>query len=159
MAYHNTNTAFAYDMQAAPAYGTEAPCRAPEVRERPRFDVYTGAGREANQVVSPAFTHVLKVFCVLAALVFTIGLTRVGLATLTAAELNANATVSNDLATARDQSGDLEVMRSVYGADSRIRDLAEDTLGMVEPTSRITLDLSDGAGAADAAATGTATTE
>ena len=150
MAYYTSNTALAYDMQAAPAYAPEAPRRAPEVRERPRFDVYTGAGREANQLVSPVFTHVLKVFCVLAALVFVIGVARVGIATLTAAELNGNATVSNELTQARDQSGDLEVMRSVYGADARIRDLAEDTLGMVEPTDRITLDLAAGTGAAGA---------
>ena len=92
-------------------------------------------------------------FCVLVALVFTIGVARVGIASLTTAELNANATVSNELTAARDQSGDLEVMRSVYGADSRIRDLAEDTLGMVEPTSRITLDMSDAAAGAAAAPT------
>lgn len=151
MGYHTTNAAYAYDMQAVPAYAPAAP--APRTQERPRFDVYTGQGLEANQPVSPAFTHVLKVFCVLVALVFTIGVARVGIASLTTAELNANATVSNELTAARDQSGDLEVMRSVYGADSRIRDLAEDTLGMVEPPSRITLDMSDAASGAAAATT------
>ncbi|OUO22469.1 hypothetical protein [Collinsella sp. An307] len=151
MGYHTTNAAYAYDMQAVPAYAPAAP--APRTQERPRFDVYTGQGREANQLVSPAFTHVLKVFAVLVALVFTIGMARVGIASLTAAELNANATVSNELTAARDQSGDLEVMRSVYGADARIRDLAEDTLGMVEPASRITLDMSDAAAGAAAAST------
>ena len=94
MGYHTTNAAYAYDMQAVPAYAPVAP--APRTQERPRFDVYTAA---------------------------------------------------------RDQSGDLEVMRSVYGADSRIRDLAEDTLGMVEPSSRITLDMSDAAAGAAAAPT------
>lgn len=151
MGYHTTNAAYAYDMQAVPAYAPAAP--APRTQGRPRFDVYTGQGLEANQPVSPAFTHVLKVFCVLVALVFTIGVVRVGIASLTTAELNANATVSNELTAARDQSGDLEVMRSVYGADSRIRDLAEDTLGMVEPSSRITLDMSDAAAGAAAAPT------
>ena len=155
MGYHTSNAAYAYDMRAAaPAPRPAAPAPAPEAR--PRFDVYTGAGREADQVVSPVFTHVVKVFCVLAALVFVIGLARVGLASLTAAELNANATTSNELSTARDQTGDLEVMRSVYGADSRIRDLAEDTLGMVEPKDTITLDLSDAAAASADAATGAA---
>lgn len=151
MGYHTTNAAYAYDMQAVPVYAPQAPAQ--RTQERPRFDVYTGQGLEANQPVSPAFTHVLKVFCVLVALVFTIGVARVGIASLTTAELNANATVSNELTAARDQSGDLEVMRSVYGADSRIRDLAEDTLGMVEPTSRITLDMSDAAAGAAAAPT------
>lgn len=155
MGYHTSSAAYAYDMRAAaPAPRPAAPAPAPEAR--PRFDVYTGAGREADQVVSPVFTHVVKVFCVLAALVFVIGLARVGLASLTAAELNANATTSNELSTARDQTGDLEVMRSVYGADSRIRDLAEDTLGMVEPKDTITLDLSDTAAASADAVTGAA---
>ena len=154
MGYHTSSAAYAYDMRAAaPAPRPAAPAPAPEAR--PRFDVYTGAGREADQVVSPVFTHVVKVFCVLAALVFVIGLARVGLASLTAAELNANATTSNELSTARDQTGDLEVMRSVYGADSRIRDLATSTLGMVEPEETVTLDLSASAdfaaGASDAA--------
>ena len=33
-------------------------------------------------------------------------------------------------------------MRSVYGADTRIRDLATSTLGMVEPSETVTLDVS-----------------
>ncbi len=153
MGYSTSNAAYAYDMQAAPAYGDEfyAPAERARVSEQPRFDVYTGAGREANQEVSPAFLHVLKVFCVLAALVVSIGLARVTIASVTTASLNANATISEELSEATDESADLEVMRSVYGSDTRIRDLAVNTLGMVEPEGSVTLDLSDDADSADTA--------
>ena len=143
MGYYTSNTAYAYDMPAEPAYAPE-PRRdqSPRVAERPRFDVVTGQGRAANQQVSPAFMHVLKVFCVLVGLVVAIGLARVTLASVTTARLNANAEISNELSTAQDTSSDLEVMRSVYGSNTRIRDLATETLGMVEPESRVTVDIS-----------------
>lgn len=154
MGYYTSNTAYAYDMQAAPAYPAYDPAAAPaapHAGERPRFDVYTGAGRAANQAVSPAFLHVLKVFCVLAALVVTVGLARVTIASMTAAQLNAAAETSEALEAAQDESADLEVMRSVYGSDTRIRELATGTLGMVEPEGRVTVDVSS-TSAADAAA-------
>lgn len=147
MGYHTTNAAYAYDMQAAPS-------RAPREASRPRFDVYTGEGREANQQASPAFVHVIKLFCMLVALFCAIGLARVTIASFTTAELNAGAEASTSLTAARDASSELEVMRSVYGADSRIYDLATGTLGMVEAHETVTLDL--GASAAGDAATGAA---
>ena len=54
---------------------------------------------------------------------------------------------------ATDESSDLEVMHSVYGADTRIRDLAG-AYGMVEPSESVTLDFSqDAAAGANATAT------
>lgn len=156
MAYYDSNAAYAYDFEAAPAPSARpgaAPSAAPA--ERPRFDVYTGEGREANQVVSPVFTHVVKVFCALVALFFVIGLARVTIAGATASALNANAELTSSLEAAQDESSNLEVMNSVYGADTRIRDLATGTLGMVEPEDTTVLDLSQGSkaqGAADASA-------
>ena len=145
MAYYTSNTAYALDMDVAgAAWAPEAPARrAPEPERRPRFDVYTGAGREADQIVSPAFMHVLRLFCIIAVCVVAIGLARVTIASATAGVLNANAAMSNELTEARDESADLEVMRSVYGADTRIRDLATGALGMCEPAGRVTLDVSD----------------
>lgn len=144
MGINTSNAAFAYDMQAAPApmspLGTP---RAPRAGERPRFDVYTGAAREANQTVSPAFTHVVKIFCILVALFCVIGVARVTIASATAATLNASAAATNELEAAQDTSSSLEVMRSVYGADTRVRDLATSTLGMVEPEDTVTVDVSD----------------
>lgn len=144
MGINTSNAAFAYDMQAAPApmspLGTP---RAPRAGERPRFDVYTGAAREANQAVSPAFTHVVKIFCILVALFCVIGVARVTIASATAATLNASAAATNELEAAQDTSSSLEVMRSVYGADTRVRDLATSTLGMVEPEETVTVDVSD----------------
>ena len=141
MAYYDSNAAYAYDFEAMPA-----PAARPETgaapAERPRFDVYTGEGREANQVVSPVFTHVVKVFCVLVALFFAIGI-----AGVTASVLNTNAALNSSLETAQDESSNLEVMNSVYGADTRIRDLATGTLGMVEPEDTTVLDLSQDASA------------
>lgn len=153
MGIHTSNAAFAYDMHAA--YAPGAPVSrpsAPQTGERPRFDVFTGAGREANQAVSPMFLHVAKLFCVIVALIFIVGVARVTIASATSAALNASATTTASLESARDTSKNLEVMRSVYGADTRIRDLAESTLGMVEPSGSVTLDLSASAGAAAAAA-------
>lgn len=146
MGYYTSNTAYAYDMQAAPSYdtyGAQAPAHHPQEQPQthPRFDVYTGAGREASQTVSPEFMHVIKVCCVLISLMAVIGLARVTLATITTAELNANAEISTQLTQARDATSDLEVMRSVYGADTRIRDIATQTLGMVEPEGHVTLDV------------------
>lgn len=54
----------------------------------------------------------------------TIGVARVALAGVTAQVLNSNAELPTRLEKATDESSDLEVMHSVYGADTRIRDLA-----------------------------------
>lgn len=154
MAYYDSNAAYAYDFEAAPnveAQPRVAPRTTPA--ERPHFDVYTGEGREANQVVSPVFTHVVKVFCVLAALFCLIGAGRVAVASITAASLNANAKLTTSLEEAQAESSSLEVMNSVYGADTRIRDLATGTLGMVEPKDKTVLDLSKSAPASSDAAT------
>ncbi len=144
MAYFDSSAAYAYDdMQAAPLVRPQRqaePNSAPSAR--PRFDVYTGEGREANQLVSPVFTHVVKVFCVLAALFCAIGVARVAIAGVTTSMLNDNAQLTSSLEAAQDESSTLEVMNSVYGSDSRIRDLATGTLGMVEAEDTVTLDLS-----------------
>ena len=143
MGYNTSSAALAYDMNAMPAY-RETP-QAP-VAPRERFDVYTGAGRQANQAVSPVFMSVLKTFCIIAAIFMTIGVARVALAGVTAQVLNNNAELTNTLEKATDESSDLEVMHSVYGADTRIRDLAG-AYGMVEPSESVTLDFSQDAAA------------
>ena len=79
---------------------------------------------------------------------------RVALAGVTAQVLNSNAALTNTLEKATDESSDLEVMHSVYGADTRIRDLAG-AYGMVEPSESVTLDFSQDA-AAGASSTATA---
>ena len=161
MGYHTSNAAYAYDLQPdaamfEPAY---APAPAPVAPARPRFDVVTGAGREASQAVSPVFTHCIKVFCALAALFCLLGLVRVTIAGATAASMNAAASLSNELTAAQEESANLEVMRSVYGASTRIRDLAEG-YGMVAAEGNVTLDFTEYAPAATApaAATSAATT-
>ena len=162
MGYHTSNAAYAYDLQPdaqayQPAY---APAPAPAAPARPRLGVVTGAGREASQAVSPVFTHCIKVFCVLAALFCTIGLVRVTIAGATAASMNAAASMSNKLTAAQEESTNLEVMRSVYGASTRIRDLAEG-YGMVAAEGNVVLDFTEyapaeGAAQASAAQAGTA---
>ena len=137
MGYNTSNAALAYDMNAMPAYREtpQAPV-APREQRTPRFDVSTGAGRQANPAVSPVFLSVLKPFCIIAAQL-----------------LNSNAELTNTLEKATDESSDLEVMHSVYGADTRIRDLAG-AYGMVEPSESVTLDFSqDAAAGANATAT------
>ena len=113
--------------------------------------------------MSPVFTHVVKVFCVLVALFFAIGIARVAIAGVTASVLNTNAALNSSLETAQDESSNLEVMNSVYGADTRIRDLATGTLGMVEPEDTTVLDLSQDAsaqaGSADGQGAGSAATD
>ena len=106
------------------------------------MDVVTGAGREASQAVSPVFTHCIKVFCVLAALFCLLGLVRVTIASATAASMNTAANLSNELTAAQEESANLEVMRSVYGASTRIRDLAEG-YGMVAAEGNVTLDFTE----------------
>ena len=135
MAYYNTNAAVAYDMTAEPYMGEEAfaPAR-PQRLERPRLDVVGGAGREANQAVSPVFTRVIKVALVLVAMFFALGVARVTIASATAATLNGNAQLNSTLETAQEESSNLEVMR--------IRDLAAGTLGMVEAEGGVTVDVS-----------------
>ena len=151
MGYHTSNAAYAYDLQPdtglfEPAY---APASAPAAPARPRLDVVTGAGREADQDVSPVFTHVVKVFCLVVALFCLVGLARVAIASATAASLNANAELSTKLEGVREESSELEVMRSVYGSSSRIRDLAEG-YGMVTPEGNVTLDFTERAAASSA---------
>lgn len=159
MGYHTSNAAYAYDMQPRPyAYdGSAAPAAAPEAprpqrARRPRLDVVTGAGREADQAVSPVFTHVFKVVLVLVALFCAVGGARVAIASLTAAQLNANAQTVASLEKATEDSANLEVMRSVYGSSSRIRDLAASMLGMVDATGGVTVDLKDASAASGKAA-------
>lgn len=144
MGYPTSNAAYAYDMQADPSIfePAYAPAPAPVAPARPRLDVVTGAGREASQAVSPAFTHCIKVFCVLAALFCLLGAVRVTIAGATAATLNDAASLSNELTTAQEESASLEVMRSVYGASTRIRDLAEG-YGMVAAEGGVTLDFTE----------------
>lgn len=159
MGYHTSNAAYAYDMQPRPyAYnGSAAPAVAPEEAprpqraRRPRLDVVTGAGREADQAVSPVFTHVFRVFLVLVALFCAVGGARVAIASLTAAQLNANAQTVASLEKATEDSSNLEVMRSVYGSSSRIRDLAASMLGMVDATGGVTVDLGDASASSDEA--------
>lgn len=138
MAYRATNAARAYDMWA-PDRAAAAPA---PVAPRPHLDVVTGAGREASQATSPAFVHCIKVFCVLAIIVCALGAARVAIAGVTAASLNGAASLSNELESAQDESSDLEVMRSVYGATTRIRDLAEG-YGMVAAEGGVTLDFTE----------------
>lgn len=148
MGYRQSNAAFAYDVQPSAAPDRLRREAGPRVDARPSLHVVTGEGREANQAVSPAFLGVIKVACVLIALFVVVGLARVGLATATAATLNSNAALSNELDAGRDESSNLEVMQSVYGSPTRIRDLASGQLGMVDAENSVTLDLSAAALAA-----------
>lgn len=168
-----SNASYARDMRSYPGYASAfdgnaardlayaEPARAPRPRvdERPGLDVVTGAGRQADQEVSPAFTHVVKLFCVLVALFCVLGGARVVLAGMTTANLNQNAKVQTSLEELRTESSKLEVMRSAYGSKSRIRDLAASMLGMVDGTADgVTIDLSETAtGTAGQATTGAAT--
>lgn len=169
MGYRTSNAAIAYDMQPQPSdyrqTGSAAPVPAlresPERARRPRLDVLTGAGREADQAVSPVFAHVIKVVLIIVALFVVVGGARVALAGATSGVLDANAGLSSKLEADQAASSDLEVMRSVYGSSARIRDLAGSTLGMVEATDGVTIDLSaDASGAASqgTTASGAATT-
>lgn len=138
MGYHTSSAAYAYDVRRD--WGAAAP--APVEPAPSRLEVVTGAGREASQDVSPQFTHCVKVFAALVALFFVLGLFRVTLASYTANALNNAASLSNELTEAQEQSSDLEVMRSVYGSSTRIRDLAEG-YGMVPAESGVTLDFTE----------------
>lgn len=163
MGYHTSNAAFAYDMQPQPAdldhAGSAVPAPArPRPARRPRLDVVAGAGLEADQAVSPAFLHVIKVALAVIAVFCLVGGARVALASATSGVLNADAQLSSTLEESRSKSSDLEVMRSVYGSGTRIRDLAEGTLGMVEGTEGVTIDLSEGS-ATDAASAGAAASD
>ena len=155
MGYHTSNAAYAYDMQ--PDFAPDLREAAPEQQAvRPQMGVVNGAGREADQEASPAVWQCFKVFCVLVAVFFAVGMVRVGLAGLTATVLNENATLSSTLESAQDESADLEVMRSIYGSSTRIRELAE-SYGMVVSEDSVTLDfteyVSTGAEDEDAAST------
>lgn len=146
MGYHTTNAALAYDYQDAEELRrAEAPQAA-----APRFDVYTGAGQQADQQTSPAFLHVMKVFAVLAVLFVAVGLARVAIYGATNASLNNAASIQQKLDEAVDEGQNLEVMTSVYGSDARIRSIATGTLGMVEPDERVVLDVTQGAYSTDA---------
>ena len=144
MGYHTTNAAYAYDLQptARAASPACAPAPVPVTPARPRLDVVTGAGLEASQAVSPVFIHCIKVLCALAALFCAIGFARFAIAGATAATTNDAASLSNELATAQAESTNLEVLRSVYGSSTRIRDLAE-SYGMVAAADGVTLDFTE----------------
>lgn len=140
MGYHTSNAAYAYDMQPSAAPYAPAPSAAPE-RGR-NFDVVTGQGREADQETSPAFRYCIRIFCVLAAVFVAVGMLRVALASATASIMNTNAELTSELEDAQDEGSDLEVMYSVYGSTSRIRELAEG-YGMVEAEDSLTLDFTE----------------
>lgn len=144
MGYRQSNAAYAYDMQPV---STSAEQLAPRYQERPELHVVSGEGLQANQAVSPAFFHVLKVFCMLAMLFVTVGVARIAIAGATASALNANAELTQTLEAGRDESTNLEVMRSVFSSPTRIRDIATATFGMVDSDKSVTVDL---AGSAEA---------
>ncbi len=140
MAYRADNAAYDYDAYEYDMYAAQPQidpgyerARTAAPAERPRFDVVTGAGREANQALSPKFAHVAKIAFLAVALIFVVGFARISLAGVTAGVLNANADLESTLESDRQQSSDLQVMRSTYGSDTRIRELATSTLGMVAP--------------------------
>ena len=136
MASRYTSAAYAYDYtaqeQASYGYGAERRRRAAETRA-PRFDVYTGAGRQADQDVSPAFLHVVKVFAVLAVLFCAIGLGRVTIASATTALLNDNAQISQEIEEVREAGENLEVM-NVLEREMRY---PEEMFGVVIPSSEL----------------------
>ncbi|MBY4796940.1 hypothetical protein K6V98_00970 [Collinsella sp. AGMB00827] len=140
VSYDMRAEALGYDYSAAPAY--------PAPVSRPRLDVVPGAGREADQMVSPAFVQTLKTLLMLVVAFCAVGAIRVSVAELTASSLNSNAKLTAAIETATQASSDLEVKRSVYGATTRIRDFATTALGMVESDGGVTLDVSDPAPAA-----------
>lgn len=142
MGYRQSNAAFAYDMQPAPSSAEQLE---PRYQERPELHVVSGEGLQANQAVSPAFFHVLKAFCVLAMLFVTVGAARIAIASATASALNANAELTQKLEEGRDESTNLEVMRSVFSSPTRIRDIASATFGMVDSEKSVTVDLADSA--------------
>ncbi|MDO4436927.1 MAG: hypothetical protein Q4B77_03140 [Coriobacteriaceae bacterium] len=144
MAYYTSNAAYAYDAlpESYPGYAPAQNAPAPEPHKPRKLGVVTGAGREASQDVSPQFTHCLRVVAALVAVLFVLGVFRVTLASMTAGALNEAATLSNQLTEAQLQSADLEVMRSVYGSSTRIRDLAEG-YGMVAAQEGVTLDFTE----------------
>ena len=151
MAYRASNAAYAYDMydMQPQSYSEQAQPVVKAPVARPSLHVVTGEGLEADQAVSPVFMHVVKLFCVLVALVFAVGLARIAMAGVTTSLLNDNAQISSSLETAQKNSSDLQVMRSVYGSKTRIRELATGALGMVEAEDGTTIDLS-GASSTDA---------
>lgn len=137
MGFPTSNTAYAYELQP------DLPLRrSPEERPRPRFDVVTGKGRETSQDVSPRFTYCLKIAAVLVVAIIMLGLFRVTIAGATTAVLNDAAVLSEELTTAQEQTSDLEVMRTVYGSPTRIRDLAEG-YGMVVADDAVVLDFTE----------------
>lgn len=152
MGYRSSNAAYAYDMQPEPGFsvqnGSLAP--APEPSARPELNVVTGQAREADQETSPAFRHCIKVFAVLAAIFVAVGMARVALAGATSSIMNANAELTSELEEAQDESADLEVMYSVYGSSTRIRELAE-SYGMVAAEGGVTLDFTEYVEAEDTA--------
>lgn len=134
MAHRASNAAYAYDMydEAQPvSYPNCTAAPAPVAPERPRLDVVSGEGLEANQAASPYFTHVMKLAFVFVALFCIVGFARIALAGATTALLNNNAQAATSLEQAHQESSNLQVMRSVYASETRIRDLATGTLGMV----------------------------
>lgn len=148
MGYTSGNAAFAYDMQPEAVRWEGGP--APEPAPRPQLDVLTGAGREADQVVSPAFMSVVKLFCALVIVFCAVGAARVAIAGMTTASLNANAQISNEIEQAASDATDLEVKRSVFGSASRIREFAT-MRGMVDSSSdSVTIDVSGPAATAAA---------
>lgn len=140
MGRYQSNLAYAYDeaQRVQPTRQTEQ-----RTATTPHFDVYTGAGNETSVEVSPVFMHCIKVAVVLVSVMIAICFLRVSLAGYTTSILNTNAQIRTSLDEAVAVSKDLEVMTSVYGSESRIRDIAISTLGMVEPTEHVTLDLSN----------------
>ncbi len=146
MGYHTSNAAVAYDFQEAEELRREVAPHAPA----PRFDVYTGAGRQADQLVSPAFVHVVKVFVVLALIFVGVGIARVAIFGATNAAMNETASIREEMDAAVEEGRNLQVMQSVYGADARIKSIATGTLGMVEPEDRVVLDVSGSSDAASA---------
>ena len=153
MGYYTSNAAIAYDYQEAEELRRREAPQAPA----PHFDVYTGAGRQADQPVSPAFVHMVKVCLALTLLFVGVGIARVAIFGATNAALNEASQVQEKIEQAVEEGQNLQVMSSVYGADARIRNIAAGTLGMIEPEERVVIDVSGQSADAPAPAEGAAT--
>lgn len=119
---------------------------APQVAPRTPFEVHEGSGLDARarQGVSPEFLRRAQKLVLVAIALAVIFAARICIFTATAAQLNANAELRDQVDTATQLERDLKVTTSTLSSASRIDSIATQNYGMVRASDTEIMSLEEG---------------
>ncbi|MDO5044599.1 MAG: hypothetical protein Q4E22_04810 [Coriobacteriia bacterium] len=113
---------------------------------RPQLRVIEGNGNDAKVRKAHSINSlgVLKVLCIVAIFIFSIGAARIAFSAQTVSVLLNNNNLKAEIKLAQARGDDLQVQQSIFANPDRIERIAADNLGMVAARTVADLDISHG---------------